>query len=120
MIYTGYFGKLKRLPPELFPVSIALYSPKWYREAEYKTLAPTADILREWKANHNVERYTERFCNEVTSHLNRDEVINDLFMLSWGRDIVLLCYEAPGKFCHRHLVADWLTRGGYKCEELYL
>jgi len=24
---------------------------------------------------------------------------------------VLLCYEGPGKFCHRHVVAEWLERG---------
>lgn len=24
-------------------------------------------------------------------------------------NIVLLCYEKPEDFCHRHLVADWLN-----------
>ena len=32
-------------------------------------------------------------------------------------DIALLCYEKPDDFCHRHLVADWLNKNGYKCEE---
>jgi hypothetical protein len=31
------------------------------------------------------------------------EVLRDL-----GDDAVLLCYEKPGQFCHRHLVAQWL------------
>ena len=28
-----------------------------------------------------------------------------------------LCYEKPGDFCHRHLVADWLTKSGVNCIE---
>ena len=32
-------------------------------------------------------------------------------------DIALVCYEKPGDFCHRHLVADWLNEAGYQCEE---
>lgn len=24
------------------------------------------------------------------------------------RDIVLCCYEKPGDFCHRHILAEWL------------
>ena len=27
-----------------------------------------------------------------------------------GEDAILLCYEDPGKRCHRRLVADWLER----------
>ena len=27
-------------------------------------------------------------------------------------DIVLLCYEKPDEFCHRHLVAEWFNRNG--------
>ena len=33
-------------------------------------------------------------------------------------DFALVCYEKPSDFCHRHLVADWLNKNGYDCEEL--
>jgi len=26
-----------------------------------------------------------------------------------GDNVVLLCFETPDKFCHRHLVATWLN-----------
>jgi hypothetical protein len=26
----------------------------------------------------------------------------------FGDNVILLCYEKPGDFCHRHIVADWL------------
>jgi uncharacterized protein (DUF488 family) len=28
-----------------------------------------------------------------------------------GEDAVLLCYEKPGDFCHRRLVAAWIKEG---------
>ena len=31
--------------------------------------------------------------------------------------IVLLCYEKPEDFCHRHLVREWLCRNGYHAME---
>ena len=27
-----------------------------------------------------------------------------------GKDIILLCYEKPGHFCHRRILADWLEK----------
>lgn len=40
--------------------------------------------------------------------------------LSGGKDIALICYEKPTDFCHRHLVAEWLTTNGIKCDEIAL
>ena len=35
------------------------------------------------------------------------------------KDVVLLCYEKPPQFCHRHLVAKWLEKElNIKVEEL--
>lgn len=34
-----------------------------------------------------------------------------------GKKICLICFEKPTDFCHRHLVADWLTKNGFQCEE---
>jgi uncharacterized protein (DUF488 family) len=31
--------------------------------------------------------------------------------------IVLLCYEKPDSFCHRHLVAKWFNENGFPIEE---
>ena len=30
-------------------------------------------------------------------------------MLSGGKDDALCCYEKPGDFCHRHILAKWIT-----------
>jgi len=32
-----------------------------------------------------------------------------LEQISQGRDIILCCYEKPEDFCHRKILADWLS-----------
>ena len=42
----------------------------------------------------------------------KDSVLKNLEKLAGGREeIALVCYEKPGDFCHRHIVADWLDQG---------
>lgn len=53
----------------------------------------------------------------MLNKLDINDVYRDLQKLSNGKDIVLLCYETPEKFCHRHLVSKWLTFGGYETNE---
>jgi uncharacterized protein (DUF488 family) len=31
--------------------------------------------------------------------------------------VILICYEKPSDFCHRHLVAKWFIENGINCEE---
>ena len=59
----------------------------------------------------------EKIYDEVLNKLDPHRVVEHLYEISRGKDVALVCYEAPDKFCHRHLVADWLTNAGYKCEE---
>ena len=37
---------------------------------------------------------------------HKEEVLK--FLDSFETDIILLCYEKSGDFCHRHIVADWI------------
>ena len=42
------------------------------------------------------------------------EVYKDL-----GKDAVILCYETSDKFCHRHIVAKWLSESlGINIQEI--
>ena len=117
MIYTSYFAKLKSLPNEIFPISICGKAPDWYTGAQYKKLAPKYDFFMKWKETQDDDCYIDCFKKQVLNNLNADEVLEELYKLSNNKDIVLLCYETPDKFCHRHLVADWFNKHGYKCEE---
>ena len=117
MIYTSYFGKLKKLPSEIVPISICGKAPEWYEGIQYKKLAPKIGFFMEWKKNHDNQYYIEHFYNEVLENLNPAYVVGELYHLSGGKQFALICYEKPDDFCHRHLVAEWLKNAGYKATE---
>ena len=105
MIFTGYFGQLKKITGEgKIPISIARYNPPYYNGKAYKRLAPTGDMLKMGE-----DDYIRKF-HTILRSLNPVSVREDLMSMAEGRDIVLLCYEGPWKFCHRHLVSQWLNK----------
>lgn len=109
-IYTSYYAKCRRIPHTITRISIAGKAPAGYRGTEYKVLAPKKEFFMKWKENHDNNYYIKCFNEQVLFHLNPVEVYNRLEELSCGQDIVLICYEKSGDFCHRHLVADWLSK----------
>jgi uncharacterized protein YeaO (DUF488 family) len=134
MIYTGYFAMAKHYPN---PISIALYPPKWFKGLSNMTsLAPSKELLGWWKSKkeHTKEdesEYTERYLKENRSGLllavkklgvivNSEQLIGEKLPnlpTSPDLDYTLLCYEKPGDFCHRHIVAQFLREHGIPCEE---
>lgn len=116
-IYTSYFANIKKLPANIIPIAICGTCPYWYKGLQYKKLAPSYSILTEWLKNHDEKLYIERFNSEVLNKLNCDDVISDLLEMSNGNDVALICYEKPTDFCHRHLVATWLSGGFYEVTE---
>jgi uncharacterized protein (DUF488 family) len=41
----------------------------------------------------------------IIDRLDPCQIFEDL-----GADVILLCWEPPGVFCHRSLVAEWLEK----------
>jgi len=112
-MYTSYFGNIKNLPKDCVPISISRTCPKGMKIRMYGRLAPTAAILRDYKAGFITwDEYVERYKKEILSNLNPYIVANDL-----GQNAVLVCYEKPGDHCHRHLVAEWLRNSGIEISE---
>lgn len=122
MIYTSYFAQLKNLPSDIIPISICGKAPDWYTGLQYKKLASKYDSFQEWKRNHDNDYYIKCFQEQVLGKLTPTDVIVDLSNLVYSFnvgecDIALICYEKPTDFCHRHLVADWLNKNGFKTKE---
>ena len=102
-IFTGYFSRIKLYEKDgLVPISISRYKPKWFEGEECVALAPSANLLYRYKNGQaSVADYTE----EYNAMLDSMDVKNIIENAAKGRDIVLCCYEKPGDFCHRNLVA---------------
>lgn len=121
MIYTSYFAKLKDLPDNIIPISICGKAPDWYKGLQYKKLAPKYDFFMKWKETHDNDYYIKCYNEQVLNKLDVINVVRDLICIvpedTTGEYICLVCYEKPGDFCHRHLVADWLSKNGFECKE---
>lgn len=117
MIYTSYYAKIKNMPENIIPISIAGKAPKGFDWIEYKQLAPKLGFFMEWKKTKDNDYYKAHFKSEVTDTLNPHKVISELMKKTGGKDFALICYEKPEDFCHRHLVAEWIQNAGYFVEE---
>lgn len=117
MIYTSYFANLKKLDRNIVPISICYKLPNWYKGLQYKKLAPTSQILTDWRLNHNKEHYIKCFSEEILLKLNPRLVYSELCELAKGNKFALICYEKSEDFCHRYLVSCWLNENGFECKE---
>lgn len=116
MVLTGYFAQAKKYKEKnLTLVNISLVKPEWFKESieNYPDLYPTREMLQEFDYSGNVNNYIKSY-SEILSKLNPEKVYRDL------DNKIILCYEKPTDFCHRHLIAIWLNQNGFECREFNL
>lgn len=113
-ICTSYFANQKAFSKEGFiAISIARYSPKWFFGPKMLNVAPTSFMLSS-ACNHT--EYLRLYA-AILSKLDAKQVVEDIRQISQGKDVCLCCFERPEDFCHRHLLADWLTKNGFEVKE---
>lgn len=96
--------------------AISARPPEWYGGERLLFLAPHWSDVRAFKYGAmSEEEYTRRYLHklEVESDLNPQDVADAL-----PDGAILLCYERPNEFCHRHVFAEWLRQAdGIRIEE---
>jgi len=71
----------------------------------YKPLCPTWKIVQDYKRQIiSKDEYSKIYIGCFLDKLNATRVYQEL-----GEDAILLCWERPDKFCHRHIVSNWLS-----------
>lgn len=100
-MYTSYWANLKSIVAPLYPVSISCGKPRWikggYTGQREDRLAPTREMLK-----MSGDDYSREYA-AILRRLDPHEIYRTL-----GKNAVLLCWERPGEFCHRRIVAEWL------------
>jgi len=114
MIYTSYFAKARKIQDKSKLVCIARFAPKGTDMAMAPELMPPKEVLFRYKKDGDMIAYTESYTQDVLSKLDPAEIAKKY------QNKILLCYERPEAFCHRHLIAAWLNSNGYDCKELEL
>lgn len=113
MIYTACYSIKSHWHGE--PIAISIYPPKSFKGQQLKFLAPSDRLLKDWKAGMTEQAYIDRFRNELMLISRWAIVRNWLDNLNPAIDQTLLCYEKPGEFCHRNLVAAMVKRHRPDC-----
>lgn len=112
-IFTSYFGNVGTLKRcGIHPISIARWSPRNWDGDRLIWLAPTPYMVKEASREEYIRMY-KAICQSVNIEL----LIRQLSDIGDGKDVALLCYERPGQFCHRHMLAEYLTEHGIPVKE---
>ena len=102
-------------------VGISRWPASWHSGFNLKYVAPSEDLLRRYKSGvTDKEGYIREF-KQMLETRDRERFVYNLKkiveMYDGYESVALVCFERPGQFCHRHLVAEWLEEGGYMVEE---
>ena len=117
-IKTSYYAKAKELRENGYlVVGISIGTPRFCKlDAQLKELAPTRYML---SPQCSMDEYLRLYDENIKSQ-TADKIISKLESLAEERGcnkIALCCYEAPDKFCHRHLLSKFLRDNGYDVDE---
>ena len=105
---TGCFKNIENEKNNGF-ISISLYpSNNDFVKHEYKSLAPNWKLFENLKSKKITEEKFIQTYNEQLNSLNPSMVFEDLQTMVSGFEPILMTNGTKKKFCHRHLVANWL------------
>lgn len=100
-------------------VSISVTAPWWFRGPTYPALVPPPKLVRAFRAGEvTAVEYVTHYDIERLRLLDPGHVAEDLIELAAPHEPVLLCWCAPWRFCHRHVVRTWFRAAGIECDEM--
>jgi len=113
MIYTSYYVKLRSLNTDdfiLIQISNSAPDIKGLKKLDY--LIPDWDnIVKPYKeGKFNQEIYNFKYwsqLNNLPGGIKWVAKCLETLQDKADKDILLLCYESPLNFCHRHFIAEW-------------
>jgi len=96
-------------------VSISLTFPKGFKGGSEPRLAPSVELLTGYK-HHLIDDavYTQIYWDLIKQRGVTHQEILDKYL----DGTIFTCWEGPSKFCHRHLLSQWLRSGQINIHEL--
>ena len=122
-LYISYFAKLRKLPPNILPLSTAVYKPKWYDGLSIRELSPykikEVECINCDHAHYETCSFLKQY-REYLETLDFDEVYHKLNTVSelTNMDVCLLVYEVTSNPCsERGPLVDWFKTHGVEITE---
>lgn len=103
-MFTSYYAKHAT---DRNAVAISVKPPSWYVGVTYPILAPTWELVAAIK-NGSISEV--EYAVEYLKIIKKRGASPYRTLADLGDNAILLCYEKPEDFCHRHIVAWWIER----------
>lgn len=112
-IYTSYYKKMEDVGPAYLLIQVSNTKPKWFPWGVWvlPEVYPDWEYVKGLKDGSISESEFESAYREKLSRLNRDSIlriIKEIVDFTGNEDVMLLCWEKSGDFCHRTILAEWL------------
>ncbi len=106
-IFTSYFGNSRKLKEAgIKIICVAIGKPRFIAGIpQMLNVCPTRYMVS-GPCSH--DEYLKLY-DRILASQDATQVVKQIEMLSGGKDVALCCYEKPGDFCHRHILAKWIT-----------
>lgn len=138
-IFTSYYSNFNKIPKKYLCIGISRYIPKEFQTTEIDNflytpkniLAPSEELLSDIKQGKiSQEEYARRYYTEVGQGIRRlgfsnsneyfAKMVSTFEAYNDGgfEALVLMCYEKPHEFCHRHLLSALMRKNGFDVTEL--
>lgn len=102
-IFTSNYARKGNDPNS---VAISRSIPNWFEGRHVPELAPEWNMILGFKQGIvSQEVFTQYYIQKI----ERSQINWDRLLESFSNPTYLLCYETPGAFCHRHVLAEWLN-----------
>lgn len=128
-IYTSYFANYRNIPPDYQCVSVANTKPNSCFIPEWKPVRPAWEYVKAYKQKdismtefmtmygiqlntHSARIYYADLVKYATGASNESGSLEFLLHtdMSKARPVVLMCWEKEAEYCHRVMLAYYLTR----------
>ena len=96
-------------------ILISRLHPRGVKKSQYDTwlkeLSPSIELVREYKNDKITwKKFLSNYKSEMSKNPQSLELIKQLRKQSKIDDITLLCFEADGEPCHRHLLREIISK----------
>lgn len=98
-IETSCFSVYKNTPNG---VAISRGVPKWFKGEKEVALCPSWALIKNTKMGQ--KEWVRAYYEEVLALLDPIQIAEKM------EGKVMLCWEKPGEFCHRRVVAEWIEK----------
>lgn len=118
-LYTSRWANKDLADLDVVLVGISRGIPRWplsYRYRLLRLLAPTRETF-----GKGTDDFAEQYVARL-EEIGLEKIVSDLARIgekNRDRPLVLLCWEKPSEFCHRHVLGDWIQENvGVEVPEL--